>query len=90
MPVGEETEEMQIFQTVGIGPEKVIVIDLKRSLEVGGMISIEISGGIRPWMFDIPGKGLSLQVICISGELGNYGADSEVGVSWKSRRNLRL
>ena len=38
-------KEKQISQTAGINPEKVVIIKLKRSLEVGAGVIIEISGG---------------------------------------------
>ena len=55
---------------VGIIPEKAIITNPKKSLEVGRMVSIEISGGIRPWAFTIRGEVLSRQAIWIGGNWG--------------------
>ena len=63
-PVGKDNEEKKISQMVGINQVKVIIVNFKRSLEVGGEIIIKISGGgVRPRAFSIRGEMLSLQVI---------------------------
>ena len=80
-PVGNDDEEQQIFQMVGISPGKVIIIILKRSLEVGMVIIIKISGGIRPWMFAMRGGILSRQVIWIGGNWGTMVLIARRGIS---------
>ena len=44
-PVGKGGEEKRISQMAGANPEKVIIIDFKRSFEIGKPIIIKISGG---------------------------------------------
>ena len=44
-PFGKGDKEKIILQMVVISPEKGVIINLKRSLEVGRAIRIKISGG---------------------------------------------
>ena len=69
-PIEKDNKEKQVLQMVGISPGKMIIINLKKSLDVGGVIIIEISGA-RPWMFSIRGGNVESPIDLDWGELGN-------------------
>ena len=62
----------------GISQEKVIITNIEKSLEVGRMIIIKISGGqSKAVLYTVGNVGSPSDLDW--GELGNYGTDSEVG-----------
>ena len=90
VPVGKDNEGKQILQMVALRPAKMIITNIKKVLGIGRVVSIKISGMARPRMFAIRGEALIPQTIWIGGKLGDYGTDSAVGISRKSRWGLRL